>query len=32
VEEAVVAGIEEILIISNLQKTSIENHFDRSCE
>ncbi len=32
VEEAVGAGIEEILIITNAQKTSIENHFDRSWE
>lgn len=32
VEEAVAAGIEEILIITNSQKTSIENHFDRSWE
>lgn len=32
VEEAVEAGIEEILIITNSQKSSIENHFDRSWE
>lgn len=32
VEEAVAAGIEEILIITNSQKSSIENHFDRSWE
>ena len=32
VEEAVAAGIEEILIITNSQKGSIENHFDRSWE
>lgn len=32
VEEAAKAGIEEILIITNSQKTSIENHFDRSWE
>lgn len=32
VEEAVAAGIEEILIITNHQKASIENHFDRSFE
>lgn len=32
VEEAVAAGIEEILIITNHQKASIENHFDRSLE
>ncbi len=32
VEEAVKAGIEEILIITNSQKSSIENHFDRSWE
>ena len=30
VEEAVASGIEEILIITNSQKSSIENHFDRS--
>lgn len=32
VEEAVASGIEEILIITNSQKSSIENHFDRSWE
>ena len=32
VEEAVKAGIEDILIITNSQKSSIENHFDRSWE
>lgn len=32
IEEAVKAGIEEILIITNHQKSSIENHFDRSLE
>ena len=32
VEEAVSSGIEEILIITNSQKSSIENHFDRSWE
>ncbi|HHU56434.1 MAG TPA: UTP--glucose-1-phosphate uridylyltransferase GalU [Acholeplasmataceae bacterium] len=32
VEEAVESGIEEILIITNHQKSSIENHFDRSLE
>lgn len=32
VEEAVAAGIDEILIITNHQKASIENHFDRSLE
>lgn len=32
VEEAVASGIEEILIITNSQKASIENHFDRSWE
>lgn len=32
VEEAVKAGITDILIITNAQKTSIENHFDRSWE
>lgn len=32
VEEAVKAGIEEILIITNRGKTDIENHFDRSPE
>lgn len=32
VEEAVASGIEEILIITNSQKNSIENHFDRSWE
>lgn len=30
VEEAVAAGIEEILIISSKDKQSIENHFDKS--
>ena len=32
VEEAVKAGITDILIITNSQKGSIENHFDRSWE
>ncbi|MFA5543224.1 MAG: UTP--glucose-1-phosphate uridylyltransferase GalU [Bacilli bacterium] len=32
VEEAVAAGITDILIITNHQKASIENHFDRSLE
>jgi UTP--glucose-1-phosphate uridylyltransferase len=32
VEEAVAAGIEQILIITNSQKSSILNHFDRSLE
>lgn len=32
VEEAIASGIEEILIITNSQKASIENHFDRSWE
>lgn len=32
VEECVKAGIEDILIITNAQKTAIENHFDRSWE
>ncbi|HEY8444652.1 MAG TPA: UTP--glucose-1-phosphate uridylyltransferase GalU [Bacilli bacterium] len=32
VEEAIASGIEEILIITNHQKSSIENHFDRSLE
>ena len=32
VEEAVASGIEEILIITNSQKSSIENYFDRSLE
>lgn len=32
VEEAVKAGITDILIITNSQKASIENHFDRSWE
>lgn len=32
VEEAISSGIEEILIITNSQKNSIENHFDRSWE
>lgn len=32
VEEAVKAGITDILIITNSQKSSIENHFDRSWE
>jgi len=32
VEEAVKAGIEEVLIITNHQKQAIENHFDRSLE
>lgn len=32
VEEAVKAGITDILIVTNSQKSSIENHFDRSWE
>lgn len=32
IEEAVESGIEEILIITGRNKTSIENHFDRSVE
>ena len=32
VEEAVAAGIEEILLISGRTKKSIEDHFDRSPE
>ncbi|MBZ2175371.1 UTP--glucose-1-phosphate uridylyltransferase GalU [Schnuerera sp. xch1] len=32
VEEAVDSGIEEILIINGRNKTSIENHFDKSVE
>jgi UTP--glucose-1-phosphate uridylyltransferase len=32
IEEAVQSGIEEILIITGRNKTSIENHFDRSIE
>lgn len=32
IEEAVDSGIEEILIITGRNKTSIENHFDRSIE
>lgn len=32
VEEAVKSGIEEILIITNAHKASIENHFDQSFE
>lgn len=32
IEEAVASGIEEILIITNANKHSIENHFDRSYE
>lgn len=32
IEEAVDSGIEEILIITGRNKTSIENHFDRSVE
>ncbi|KUO49298.1 MAG: UTP--glucose-1-phosphate uridylyltransferase [Desulfitibacter sp. BRH_c19] len=32
IEEAVASGIEEILIITGRNKTSIENHFDRSIE
>ena len=32
VEEAIKAGITDILIITNSQKASIENHFDRSWE
>ena len=32
IEEAVDSGIEEILIITGRNKTSIENHFDKSVE
>ena len=32
VEEAIAAGIEEILIITGRNKRSIEDHFDRSVE
>ncbi len=32
IEEAVESGIEEILIITGRNKTSIENHFDKSIE
>jgi UTP--glucose-1-phosphate uridylyltransferase len=32
IEEAVNSGIEEILIITGRNKTSIENHFDKSVE
>lgn len=32
IEEAIDSGIEEILIITGRNKTSIENHFDRSIE
>lgn len=32
IEEAIASGIEEILIITGRNKTSIENHFDRSIE
>ena len=32
IEEAVQSGIEEILIITGRNKTSIENHFDKSIE
>lgn len=32
IEEAVESGIEEILLITGRNKTSIENHFDRSIE
>lgn len=32
IEEAVASGIEEILIITGRNKTSIENHFDKSVE
>lgn len=32
IEEAVASGIEEILIITGRNKSSIENHFDRSIE
>lgn len=32
IEEAIESGIEEILIITGRNKTSIENHFDRSIE
>lgn len=32
IEEAVAAGIEEICLVTNSYKQSIENHFDRSFE
>lgn len=32
IEEAVASGIEEILVITNSNKDSIENHFDRNYE
>jgi len=32
IEEAVASGVEEILIITGRNKSSIENHFDRSIE
>lgn len=32
IEEAIASGIEEILIITGRNKTSIENHFDKSVE
>ena len=32
IEEAIVSGIEEILIITGRNKRSIEDHFDRSLE
>lgn len=32
IEEAVNSGIEEILVITGRNKTSIENHFDKSVE
>ena len=32
IEEAIASGIEEILIITGKNKTSIENHFDKSVE
>jgi len=32
IEEAVASGIEEILVITGRNKSSIENHFDRSIE
>ena len=32
IEEAVEAGIEQILIVTGKNKQSIENHFDRSFE
>ena len=32
IEEAIASGIEEILVITGRNKTSIENHFDKSVE